>query len=149
MPTNDEGDTPFFIPQVHENEQMNHNLAAYRDAVHPSLSLDRVGLLMSKYGIIHRRVNEIKERGFTIHWKTNVKRVNVGTCYYKNETDTFYIRSSCNGGISSVLIRTDYDDTRDVAYMEIERGTVDKRYNIIKLSVRSPADDYHKKKLVT
>lgn len=124
---------------MHNNAEDNE-LSIYRNAVHPSLSMDRVSSLMSKFGIIHRRANEIKEKGVSIHWKTNVKRVNVGTCYYKNETDTFYIRSSCNGGV-------EFDDTRNVAYMEIERSTVDLRYNTVKLFVKSPADDLHKKKI--
>ena len=81
-----------------------------------------------------------------MHWRTCTKFVNAGQCYYNEESDTFYLRSSCNGGLLSI----EYEDsTKDVHYLEIERSAIDKRYNSISLSVRFPEDDYHKVKITT
>ena len=134
------------MPQQQHSNRSDKDIAAYRNAVHPSMSLERIDLLMKKFGVVHRRADEVNEKGMTIHWKTCTKFVNVGQCYYNDGLDTFYLRSSCNGGLLSI----DYEDsTKDVHCLEIERAKVDKRYKRVSLSVQWPEDDYHKVKITT
>ena len=140
----------FFIPQVPEQgfpeEIYDNDVTTYRNAVHPTMSLQRVNQLMKKFGIVHRRVGELNEKGLTMHWRTSKKMINVGNCYYNDTNDTFYIRSSCNAGLRSI----DHEDSnKNMAYMEVERANIDPRYDTISLSVRTPDEDYHKKKINT
>ena len=140
----------FFIPQPSNlefsNEDLDNDIVAYRNAVHPTISFQRVNQLMKKFGVIHRRVGEINDKGLIMHWKTCTKMVNAGSCYYNEASDTFYIRSSCNAGM---LSSDNEDSNKNMAYMEIERTTINPKYDTVCLAVLPPDDDYRKKKITT
>ena len=122
-------------------------MTTFRNATHPTMDVNRVDMLVKKFGTIHKRVNEVSERGLTIHWKTDKRLINMGTCYYRPDVDTYYVKSSCNMKHCRSNGAIQYDDG-GMIYLEIERSRIDRRYSKIKFSVRSPQDDINKIKIV-
>ena len=122
-------------------------MTTFRDANHPNLETSRVELLVKKFGTIHKRSNEVLERGLTVHWKTDKRLINMGSCFYRPDADTFYVKSSCNIKQNKINGLIEFDEG-GVIYLEIERSRIDRRYDTVSFSVRSPVDDFNKIKII-
>ena len=108
------------------------------------MSIERIELLTTRFGIIHQGADEIFQKGCTLHWKTDTRLVNLGNTFYRKDLDTYYLRSS----VGSRATSDESYQFREAVHVEFERIRIDPRYENIHFSVRAPVGDINKIKII-
>ena len=112
--------------------------------MHPDMSIERIELLSTRFGIIHQGASEIFQKGCTLHWKTDTRLVNLGSAFYRKELDTYYLRSA----VGSRAAPEEPFQLKEAVHVEFERNRIDPRYTRIHFSVRAPIGDINNIKIV-
>ena len=103
---------------------------------------------MNRFGHVPIREEEFNLSGYGLYWKVDKKNVNQGTCYYRSDTDTYYVKATGRKHFIGGEIAETGTNPRDVGWLEIIRNHVDTRYNTIEFFVSPPHDDKLKIKII-
>ena len=116
-----------------------------KDELVPKWSMERYLKILTKYGVLHRKVTDVDKYGLAMHWKHDARNVNQGLTFYMKDTDTFYLKTS-NDAYTRNMEAFGYYSS-DVLCLDIERKTADPRYNKLTFSVGAPFSDVNKSRI--
>ena len=103
---------------------------------------------MNRFGHVPAREEEFNLSGYGLYWKVDKKNVNQGTCYYRLDKDTYYVKATGRRHFIGGEIAEIGTNPKDVGWLEIIRNHVDTRYNTIEFFVSPPHDDKLKIKII-
>ena len=116
-----------------------------KEALVPRWSMERYLKILTKYGVLHRKVSDIDKFGLAMHWKHDARNVNQGLTFYMRDTDTFYLKTSNDAYTRSMETFGYYSS--DVLCLDVERKKADFRYKELTFSVGAPFSDVNKSRI--